>query len=99
MPSKIKTQVPGAATRRHAHQALDQLDALESTYGAGLPDADPQARFRLHYTRGLAHLRLDDPAAAHKTLVQALTAAAALGDGGEAVERVYHLIGAAYYQQ
>jgi tetratricopeptide (TPR) repeat protein len=82
-----------------ARQAMEQLDALESTYGEGLPDAGPEARFRLHYTRGLAHTRLEEPSAAHKALALALPAAEAIGDGGESVERVYNLIGGAYAQQ
>src|SRR5205085_2127723 len=45
-------QVRRAIDTGHARQALDQLDELETSYGEGLPDASPEARFRLHYGRG-----------------------------------------------
>ena len=80
-------------------EAVRLLTALEQNAAADLPLATPDVRFRLHYLRALAHLRLDDAAQAHKALAQALPLAEALPDGGENVERVHNLMGGAYYQQ
>jgi len=80
-------------------EGLRLLAALEQNAAADLPLSIPDVRFRLHYLRALAHLRLDDAAQAHKALAQALPLAEALPDGGENVERIHNLTGGAYYQQ
>jgi tetratricopeptide (TPR) repeat protein len=82
----------------HADEALRRLNAAERQHSALLSQMSTQARFRLHYLRARAYVRLIEPATARTELATAMTLAHELEDP-EAVERVRNLIGAAFYQQ
>jgi transcriptional regulator with XRE-family HTH domain len=82
----------------HADEALRRLNAAERQHSAFLPQMSTQARFRLHYLRARAYVRLIEPATARTELATAMTLAQELEDP-EAVERVRNLVGAAFYQQ
>lgn len=81
-----------------ADEALRRLNAAERQHAAILPEFSPEARFRLHYLRARAYIRLIEPATARAELATAMSLAEELEDP-EMVERVRNMIGAAYFQQ
>jgi hypothetical protein len=78
--------------------ALAQIDALAQEYADDLPHTGPHARYRLHYLRGYALIRQNEPAAACPELEAALALAEQLGDW-EAVARVRNAVGVTYYSR
>lgn len=81
-----------------ADEALRRLNAAVEQYEAFLSQMSTPTRFRLHYLRARAYVRLIEPATARTELTTALTLAQQLDDR-EMVERVRNMVGAAFYQQ
>ncbi len=81
-----------------ADEALRRLNAAAQQYEALLPQMSTATRFRLHYLRARAYVRLIEPATARTELNTAMALAQQLEDR-ETIERVRNMIGAAFYQQ
>src|SRR5579859_5347764 len=82
-----------------AGDAIQLINAIEQEYRAALSQLGVETRYRIHYLRAAAYLRLLEPGSAQQDLSLAQVLAEQLADGGETVERVRNAIGAAYYQQ
>ena len=80
-------------------EALRLIAVAEEGAGTALDQLGGATRYRLSYLRALAYLRVGEASTAQRELTRTLDLAAALDDGGGAVEQVRYLIGGAYSEQ
>ncbi len=79
--------------------ALPLLAAAEQAYAFCWQDISPAIRYRLHYARAAAYIRLAQPEPARAELARAQPLTMFMPEGAEATERVRNALGATYYQQ
>jgi len=94
-------QLDTAKVLLNTQQGDEALRLLHSTAQDAAPysaQLSVKFRYRLHRLRGIAYLRVFEPASARQDLDTAMSLAQQLGDDQE-VERVRNAIGAAYYEQ